>query len=291
MPRIVTDPSVLEGYLTDASNLHGRAEALVRPRDTAEVAAVVAHCQAQGIPLTPTAGRTSTTGGAVPQGGWLLSTEHLAAVLEIGHDTATAEAGVMLGALQDQIEARGRFYPPDPTSRHECTLGASIVTNASGARSFRYGPTRRWVEALEVVLPTGEVAQVRRGDPVPADWPAVRWPEPPLKTAAGYSPAGTWLDLLVGSEGTLGVVTRATVRLTDLPPDVIGLVAFFADRAGAVRFAAVAREAARRDPSGPLSPRCLEYYDRACLEVARDRLGWVPDGAGAALFCEQEVAG
>ncbi|MEZ4239954.1 MAG: hypothetical protein R3F59_28145 [Myxococcota bacterium] len=140
------------------------------------------------------------------------------------------------------------------------------------------------------MLPTGEVAQVRRGDPVPADWPAVRWPEPHLKTAAGYSPAGTWLDLLVGSEGTLGVVTRATVRLTDLPPDVIGLVAFFADRAGAVRFAAVG-DAARRDPSGPLSPRCLEYYDRACLEVARDRLGWVPDGAGAALFCEQEVAG
>ena len=212
------------------------------------------------------------------------------AIVAIGHDTATAEGGVMLGAFQDAIEATGRFYPPDPTSRRECSLGGSIVCNASGARSFRYGPTRRWIEAVQVVTPTGEVHEVVRGQPAPADWPTVRWPEPALKTAAGYAPSPSWLDLLIGSEGTLGVVTRATVRLTDLPADVIGLVAFFPDRVAAVRFVEVARRAARDDPRGALSPRCLEYYDRACLAVAADRLGWVPAGAGAALFCEQEVA-
>jgi D-lactate dehydrogenase (cytochrome) len=291
MPPVVTDPAVIEGYLTDASNLRGRAEALVRPRDPDEVAAVVAHCQAEGIPLTPTAGRTSTTGASVPDGGWLLSTEALREVLEIdvGRDRATAEAGVMLGALQEAIEQRGRLYPPDPTSRHECTLGASIACNASGARSFRYGATRRWVEALQVVLPTGELREVRRGDPIPDDWPAIDWPEPPLKTAAGYAPGRSLLDLLIGSEGTLGVVTRATLRLTDLPADVVGLVAFFDHRQAATGFVRRARDAARADPRGMLSPRCLEYYDSACLAVAAERLGWVPDGARAALFCEQEV--
>ena len=148
LPPIVTDPGVLAGYLTDASNVPGRADALVRPRTTEEVAAVLRHCQRNGIALTPSAGRTSTTAAAVPEGGWLLSMEGFSRMGEIGVDRASAEAGVMLGAFQDEIEARGRFYPPDPTSRHDCTLGASIVCNASGARTFKYGPTRPWVAAL-----------------------------------------------------------------------------------------------------------------------------------------------
>lgn len=289
LPTVVTDPAVIDGYLTDASNVRGRADALVRPRSADEVAAVLAHCQARGIPVTVTAGRTSTTAAAVPEGGWLLSTEGLARVLAIGRDEATAEGGVFLGAFQDEIELTGRFYPPDPTSRRDCTLGASIACNASGARSFRYGPTRRWVEALEIVLPTGEIREVRRGDPIPSAWPDIGWDEPAVKTAAGYAPPRSLLDLFIGSEGTLGVITRATVRLTALPADVVGLIAFFADRQAACAFVDTARAAARRDPTGPLSPRCLEYFDRACLAVARDRLGWVPDSAGAALFCEQEV--
>lgn len=289
LPPLVTDPGVLAGYLTDASNVLGRAEALVRPRTTAEVAAVLAHCQAQGIPVLCTAGRTSTTAGAVPDGGWLLAMEGLTGILDLGFERASAWAGTMLGAFQTEIEAKGRFYPPDPTSRHECTLGASIACNASGARTFRYGPTRRWVSELEVVLPTGEVIVVREGDPIPADWPVPDWEEPQLKTAAGYAPPRSWLDLFVGSEGTLGVITRAEVKLTALPAEVFGLVAFFPDRRSATSFVARARQAARSDPRGPLSPRCLEYYDDNCLKVAAERMGGVPEGARAALFCEQEV--
>lgn len=289
LPPVTTDPGALAGYLTDASNVRGHAEALVRPRSTDEVAAVVRHCQEQGIPLLVTAGRTSTTAGAVPEGGWLLSVEGLAGVLDLGHDRATAQAGVFLGAFQAEIEARGRLYPPDPTSRHECTLGASIACNASGARTFKYGPTRPWVAALEVVLPTGDVLEVREGDPIPRGWPVPRWDEPRVKTAAGYAPPRSLLDLFVGTEGTLGVVTRATVKLTDLPADVIGLLAFFPDRRRATAFVAQARASARTDRTGPLSPRCLEYLDRTCLALAQERVGGVPAGAGAALFCEQEV--
>lgn len=290
MLPVVTDPGVLQGYLTDASNVPGRADGLVRPRDTAEVAEVVAHCQARGIPLLASAGRTSTTAGAVPDGGWVLALSGLDRVLAVGDRDATAEAGVVLGAFQSRIEAQGRFYPPDPTSRNECSLGASIACNASGARSFKYGATRRWIEALEVVLPTGEVLTARRGDPIPAAWPVPRWDEPRLKTAAGYAPPRDLVDLFVGTEGTLGIVTRATVRTIPLPGEVVGLLAFFPDRAAALRFVVRARAAQRADADGLVSPRCLEYFDRHCLARAASRTD-VPAGAGAALFCEQEIGG
>ena len=284
---LIDDPEVLAGYLTDASNVPGHADALVRPRTTAEVAAVVRHCQQAGIPLTVTAARTSTTAAAVPEGGWLLSMEHLTRIHGIGHDVAVADAGVRLGELQAEIEATGRFYPPDPTSRHDCTLGASIACNASGARTFRYGPTRDWVEALEVVLPSGEVLEVRKGDPIPADWPAIVTSAPAIKSAAGYE-GGSLLDLFVGQEGTLGVITRAAVRLTALPTH-FGLLAYFPSRAAAVGFVEQARAAARAAPHGALSPRALEYLDHHCLELARARVGEVPEAARAALFCEQEI--
>lgn len=286
---MITDPEILTGYLTDASNVHGRAEGLFRPTSTEEVAAILRDAQAQGKPVTVTAGRTSTTAAAVPEGGWLLAMEQLDAVEHIGEDTATAQGGVLLGAFQDQIEQTGRFYPPDPTSRYECTLGASIATNASGARSFRYGATRPWVQSVEAVLADGTIVTADRSTPIPSGWPVPRWTEPAVKTAAGYVPADNLLDLLIGQEGTLAVITRATVRLTELPAEVLGVLAFFPTRAEALAFVERARSAARADPHGPLSPRCLEYLDRNCLDLAGSRVGTIPDEAGAAIFAEQEV--
>lgn len=289
MPTPVTDPSVIEGYLTDASNIQGHADGLVRPTSTEEVSAILRHCQAHGIPVTVSAGRTSTTAAAVPQGGWVLSMERLNTIHHIGHDTATADGGVFLGAFQTEIEATGRFFPPDPTSRHECSLGAAIACNASGARSFRYGPTRPWVLGLTVVLANGDILNIKRGDPVPADWPVVDWVEPQVKTAAGYAPTQDAVDLFIGQEGTLGIITEATVRLTDLPAEVMGVLAYFPSRESLLGFVDTARTAARADRSGAVSPRCLEYYDSNCLELARARVGGVPSDAVCALFCEQEV--
>lgn len=285
----IRDPALIEGYLTDASHRRGAAEALLRPRSVEEVAEVVAHCQKNAIPLTVTAARTSLTAAAVPRGGWLLSLEGLDAMGPIGERTATAQAGIRLGAFQDAIEAAGRSYPPDPTSRYDCTLGGSIACNASGARTFRYGPTRPWVEALEVVLPTGEILEVGPSDPVPADWPVPRWTEPAVKTAAGFAPPRRLLDVFIGQEGTLGVITRATVRLTRRPDAVVGLVAWFRSWREAVAAVEALRAAARSDPQGALSPRCIEYFDAACLEMARGRGIEVPGEARAALFCEQEI--
>ncbi len=280
---------MLAGYLTDASNVRGWAEVLVRPRTTAEVAEVVRHCQDHAIPLLVSAARTSITAGASPEGGWILSTEALSHVGAIGATDATAEAGVILGAFRREVEARGRLYPPDPTSMDSCTLGGSIACNASGATTFRYGATRCWVEAVQIVLPTGEVLVVEKGDPIPPSWPVPRFTPPAVKSAAGYFPCGSLLDLLVGSEGTLGVITRARVRTVPLPQAVLALLAWFPDRAAAVACMKRLRASARGDPHGALSPRSIEYLDRACLAYVADRAGDVPAGAGAALLCEQEV--
>ncbi|MFK7930038.1 MAG: FAD-binding oxidoreductase [Myxococcota bacterium] len=285
----ITDPSVIDGYLSDASNTRGHAEALVRPESTEEVAETMRHCQSRGIPLTITAARTSTTAAPVPFGGWLLSTERLNAVRGIGLHDATAQAGVYLGEFQAQIEETGRFFPPDPTSRHECTLGAAIACNASGARSFRYGPTRPWVQSIEVVTATGRVLTADRNTPIPRAWPRPNWTRPTVKTAAGFEPAQNLLDVFIGQEGSLGLITQATVRLTDLPDEVLGIFAYFPSRDAAVRFVDAARTAGRSHPEGAVSPRALEYLDHHCLSYVRERVGHVPDGATCALFCEQEV--
>ena len=259
----ITDPDVIEGYLVDASNTRGHAEALFRPRSAEDVAEVLAAARAAGAGVTVTARRTSTTGGPVPHGGWLLSTEHLDRI----HAIDDCDGGVLLGEYQATVEASGRMFPPDPTSRHECSIGAAIACNASGARSFAYGPTRPWVEALEVVLPTGEIRWVDRSTAIPDTWPVPRWTEPGVKTAAGYYPADNLLDLMIGNEGTLGVITRARLNLT-LSPEVMGLIAFFAERDPMLAFVERARAGARR-PGQSATPDALVSTGHRVLRCPR----------------------
>jgi D-lactate dehydrogenase (cytochrome) len=115
------------------------------------------------------------------------------------------------------------------------------------------------------------------------------WTPPSVKSAAGYEPPRSLIDLFIGQEGTLGVVTKATLRLTDLPPDVFSVLAFFESRQRALVFMELARKASQVDRLGVLSPRCIEYFDHRCLDIARTRVPGVPDNATAALFCEQEI--
>lgn len=289
--RVIRDPDIIAGYLSDASNTTGHAEALVRPETPEDAAALVAHCQGAGIPLTITARRTATTGAPVPEGGWLLSTERLDRV----HALDDVDGGVVLGEHQATVEAAGRLFPPDPTSRHECSIGAAIACNASGARSFRYGATRPWIRALQVVLPTGELLWCDRSTPLPADWPALDWSEPAVKTAAGYVPENNLMDAIIGAEGTLGLVTRARLELTALPRGVLSLLAFFADRQSMLAMVDAARAQANRarqprEP-GPLSPRAIEYYDRHALDMVRQRVPDIPESARHGLFFEIEHDG
>ncbi len=288
---IITDQSIIAGYLTDASNTTGHAEALVRPRDAAEVAEVLVRCQRTATPVTVTARRTSTTGAPVPDGGWLLSTEHLdtiASVDEVG-------AGAVLGAYQAHVAQSGWLFPPDPTSRHACTVGAAVACNASGARSFRYGPTRPWIEAVEVVLPSGEIRWVDRTTPLPPGWPSLRWQEPPVKTTAGLHPSDNLLDLLIGQEGILGVITTVRTRLCQAPAGVLSLIAFFTDLPATLAFVATARAGAARPgrsaTPGALHPRAIEFFDAASLAMVRSQVPDIPSDAVAGLYLEIEHDG
>ena len=281
----VDDPALIEGYLRDASNLKGHASTLVRPRSTEDVAEVLRHCQDQGIPVTVSAQRTSTTGGPVPYGGWILSMEHLNRLLWVNGDRARVQGGALLGAIQAELEEQGWSFPPDPTSRHECTVGAAIACNASGARSYRFGPTRAWIEAVQVVLPSGEILEVGPSDPIPDTWPRCNWEPPAVKAAAGYTDTGRLLDIWIGQEGTLGVITEATLRLTPCSEHQFSLLTFFTSLRDCLDFVEVLRA---RESKDPVSPSSIEFYGPNAVSMIRDAVGSLPENAHYGIWCEQD---
>ncbi|MFT5583824.1 MAG: D-lactate dehydrogenase (cytochrome) [Cognaticolwellia sp.] len=278
---LISDPGVIAGYLRDASNTSGHAEGLLRPSTAAQVGEILAQAQAQDMPVTLSAERTSTTGGPVPSGGWVLSTERFGG-LQIQGDQVRVGAAVRLGEIQEAAAEHGLFYPPDPTSWESCSVGGTIACNASGARSFRYGPTRPWVLSAQVVWADGQVQEVDRQTPIPAGWPVPDWTPPAVKNATGFFPADNLLDLIIGSEGTLGLVTAATLRLLPLPEQVFSVLALFPDRRSGLDFVRQARG------EGP-KPRLIEWYDTNCLELIRARIPELPAQARVAIWLEHET--
>ena len=219
------------------------------------------------------------TGARVAQGGWLVGLEKFS-TLEVRAGRAVSGAGVLLRDVHTAAAAAHQFYPPDPTET-AAAIGGTIATNASGSRSFRYGDTRRHVLALRVVLMDGSIREFQRGEPVDFDVPAIRLPRT-TKHSAGYrlSPGMDWVDLFIGSEGTLGVVTGAELKLLPAPGELLAGVIFFESDEQALDAV---------DTWRPLPGlRMLEYFDRDSLTLLRSRYPEIPAGAGAALLIEQE---
>ena len=259
------DPADLIAYGTDALLQGHPADLVVLPGTTSEIAAVVRHCHEQRVPLTVRGAGTGYSGGAVPvRGGIVLSTERLDRILEIDDENllAVVQPAVITGDLQAAVEARGLFYPPDPQSLKECSIGGNVAECAGGPRAFKYGVTKRYVLALEAVLPTGEI--VRTGSRA-------------VKNVVGYD----LTQLLVGSEGTLAVVTEITLRLVPKPQAVATLRACFPSVAGAA-------QAVTHIVQRGVVPSTLELMDRDSLDtvaaVVGDRLA--PEGTGALLILE-----
>lgn len=287
----ITDREIIQSYLKDASNIDGFADVLVRPKNTEEVAEILSHCQKEGIPITVTAQRTSTTGGPIPQGGWLLSTENLETIFSETH----VQGGVILGEYQRYTESKGLLFPPDPTSRNECSIGAAIACNASGARCFRYGAIRPWVEWVKCVLPNGTIIEADRTCPIPKDWVRPSWVEPEVKTAAGYFPADNLLDLMIGQEGTLGIITEAKLKLIPQPTEVMGMIIFFTNISDCLSCVNALREGAQRPNHGPISgslnPRAIEFFDKNSIEMIHKQVSGIPSVATCGLFVEIEHEG
>ncbi len=283
----VRDPDILASHLDDAAHFSGgHAAELFAPSSEAEVAAVLRGSAA----VLPIGAQSSLTGGATPMGETLLSTARMNFIEFIGLDRVRVQAGVTIAALDNALRRVGRAYPPFPTFTG-AFVGGTVATNAAGAATFKYGTTRDWVSALTVVLPTGDVLDIERGatragagrcfELYLADRtihmvvPRYRMPALP-KLSAGYfaAPDMDLIDLFIGSEGTLGVVTAVTLRvLPERPAQCLALVPF-TDRREAFAFVRRLRDEAiatrlSRDPNG-VDVSAIEHMDARCLALLRE---------------------
>lgn len=265
-------------YLEDASGYRGHAEEILVPKDESQLIEIVARASASGTPVTLAGAGSGLTGGRCPDGGWLVSLEKFKK-LEVGDGVADVGAGVHLMDLHAAARQAGQFYPPDPTETL-AAIGGTIACNASGSRSFRFGATRRWIERLRVVLMNGTVLDVRRGDKIDFDVPVIPRPRA-RKHSCGYplEPGMDWIDLFAGSEGTLGIVTEATVRLLPLPKSILAGIVFFANEDDALTALESWRELD--------TLRMLEYVDGDSLDMIRTKFPEIPAAAHGALIIEQ----
>lgn len=287
------DPDVVAGYLHDAARFDGgHTEEICYPTSEADVAALLA----EGRPILVIGAQSSLTGGATPRGEVLVSTARLAGIGDWTGTSVRCGAGVVLRDLEAAAAARDLYFPPVPTY-DGATVGGVISTDAAGAATFKYGTTRAWVEEVTVVLASGEVLDVVRGRTIAHrdGWfeiegldgrrrrvPVPRPSRPDVpKISAGYR-GGEGLDLVdlfVGSEGTLGVVTQARLRLVGPRPSWLAVLVPVADDAEAISLTRQLREEAGRTRglgnAGGVDVAAIEYMDGRSLDILRE------DGVGA----------
>jgi glycolate oxidase len=246
----------------ETEDLSHPPEVVVRARNTAEVSAVVKLCAQHHIPVTPIGGRTGLSGGALSiHGGVGLALDRMDRIVDIDERNlqVTVEPGVITQVLQDAVAAKGLYYPPDPSSKGSCTIGGNLAENAGGPRAVKYGVTRDFVLNLEVVLPNGAVI-----------WTGANT----LKNSTGYD----LTRLLVGSEGTLGIITRAVLRLVPLPKATRLMLVPFAS-------AIKACEAVSAVFRAGIIPSALEFMER-------DAIAWTmrfTDGLPSQLSTDPEA--
>jgi glycolate oxidase len=259
------DPSVLEAHAHDESDAPAVLPgAVIEVTSASEIAAVLRAASACGVPVTPRAAGTGRVGGAVPSaGGIVLSMARMNRILTVDADNqlAVVAPGVTTRAVQEAAAEAGLMYAPDPNSAEWCTIGGNVATNAGGPRAFKYGVTREHVLGLEVVTASGEVLRTGRRT---------------RKGVTGYDITA----LLVGSEGTLGVVSEATLRLVPLP-EAIGTLLVLLSAASQIA------PAVRALANAGVAPRCIELLDERTLEVLRpDAKIPIPTNAKAMLIVE-----
>jgi glycolate oxidase len=264
--HVLVDEVSRHTYGTDALRRGSPAGVVVLPANTAEVAAVARLCHDTRTPIVPRGAGTGYTGGAVPRrGGVVLSLERMNRILEIDEANllAVVEPNVITGDLQDAVERIGLFYPPDPASLRQSVIGGNVAECAGGPRAFKYGVTRQYVLGLEAVLPSGDI--VRTGGKT-------------VKNVVGYD----LTQLLVGSEGTLAIITKVILRLIPRPPAAATVRATFPSVLQAV-------DAVLRLVRARVVPATLELIDRDSLDAVAAALGvrsLAPAGTQAVLLIE-----
>jgi FAD/FMN-containing dehydrogenase len=269
-----SDKSVREAYEADASGLHLVPDLVARPESVDDVVELVRKAAHDRISITCAGAQTSTTGASITDKGILLSLRSLDRISAPDERMRTIMAGpgALVGEIKRTAAMAGLLFAPDPTSEEESTIGGAIACNASGARTFKYGATRKHVRALKVVMASGELIEFRRSDLE--------------KNTVGYAFAHDPIDWFIGSEGTLGVIVEAELSLLPLPRHVVGLAVLFRTEQDALNFVIATRE------SPTLSPRCIEYFDGRATEIARGAppVGTIPANAAAMVYVEEEIS-
>ena len=332
---IKTDQEQIENYLHDTSRMRGgNASSVIFPENPEEISEILKQATKEKTPVTISGAGTGTVGGRVPFGGIVISTERLNQIKEIvkeeitprsalhtPHSFGVAQAGVILGDYQKAADAKGLLYPPDPTE-WSCYLGGTVATNASGARTFKYGATRNYIRRLQIVSATGGILNLKRGE-VFAEGRKLKLPLPDQKSleirlpsynmphvrkhASGYfiNENMDAIDLFIGSEGTLGVITEIETDLIEKPEGVLAGVLFFEGEENLLGFVREARELSlnsrfkiQDSKSNPYSAlrtpplidaRALEFFDKESLDFLRTKYELVPSNATGAIFFEQEI--
>lgn len=312
-PRWLTNDSDMASFLEDAAHTPGgHTTAVALPTTEGEVVSALRHSKR----MLPVGAQSSLTGGATPLGEAVLSLSRMNAIGAITADSVRVEPGVAIETIEAALAARGLCYPPASTYRG-ASVGGSVATNAAGASTFKHGTTRLWVNALTVVLADGDVLEIERGAVHASDdgafeiegvdgrvarvvVPPYAMPEVP-KCSAGYyaAPGMDLIDLFIGAEGTLGVVTSIELRLIPARPTLLGWMTC-ASETQALAFVAQLRELSRRtwadrDPCG-IDVAAIESLDRRSLALLREdgvdtrEATQIPSDADTALLFQIELA-
>jgi len=295
-----SDQSAIKSYLEDSSNLHGgHADKVVIPENAAELSAILIECTSRNTPVTISGGGTTTTGSRIPFGGIVVSTEKFNKIINIDKRSLSCavEAGATVDDLQSACGKEGLFYTSHPTEKN-AFLGGTIATNASGARSYRYGSTRKAVKSIKMVLATGEILELRRGERFIAgrnmslSLPGGRLIEvalpnynmPDVKNSAGYFAKDDMdlIDLFIGQEGTLSVITEAELEVELKPPEIRSCFAFFKDEESSWAFA---EDLKAKKEWKILS---IEYFSENALKLLGGKNSNVPAASKGAIFFEEE---
>lgn len=249
--RCLIDAENLEKYSRDETeDISVLPGAVLKPKNTQEVAKILGYCNTHKIAITPQGARTGLSGGAIPYPGAIaLSMEFFNKILEIDEKNhqVTTEPGVITEVLQNTVKEKGLFYPPDPASKGSCFIGGNVAENSGGPKAVKYGVTNAYVLNLEVVLPTGEII-----------WTGANT----LKNSTGYN----LTQLIVGSEGTLGVITKIVLKLIPHPTEsLLMLVPFYSATKACEAVAAIFREG--------ITPSGLEFMEKDALQLAKTFTG------------------
>ncbi len=301
--KAIVDPQFFASYCTDASNLQGKPDQILVPESVDELCKVLRTHHENSRPVGVSGNGTGLVGGRVVSSGTLISMENFRdCEVKPAEGRARVQSGLSMREFQAAVSSEGALYPPDPTE-WSAAMGGTFATNASGARTFKYGPTRSWVQAIHVVLADGEELRLHRGQCRAQNYElvlkslsgkeyAIRLPNYRLpatsKHAAGYYTAADLdaVDLFIGSEGTLGVIVEAEVKIIEAPEHVLGMIVFFDSVENLLQ--AVEYLRSQKNADEIVSPRLVEFFDRHALNFISEAYPTIPSEAKAALWIEQE---